>query len=353
MKGSVLLCCALVFTSGYCVAGIYKYKDAQGNWQFSDKAPVDDREHTLLSAQSEKKRLEPERQEPTASKLTPLQHAAETVVSINTPLGQGSGFFISDQGHLITNRHVVRPSETKDWKERESSLADAEAKLARFRRVINKESAYLAKFSQKLKARRRSIDSISNRHERATAEAEFADVKHRFDERRRLHNQETRKYRAMKASYSDKRSEFGFNSALSVVKKRFEIVLKNGDKRSAKLVALSDDHDLALLKMDATQAFFIDPEALGAATQGQQVYAIGSPIGLKNIITSGIVSRVDSDALYTDTQVLPGNSGGPLLDEKGAIIGVTTAKVGKDAYADGFGIAIPIEIALQEFSAKI
>jgi S1-C subfamily serine protease len=89
---------------------------------------------------------------------------------------------------------------------------------------------------------------------------------------------------------------------------------------------------------------------------GQRVYAIGNPFGLSGTMTRGIISAIRSigvqggapieDAIQTDAAVNPGNSGGPLLNSRGEVIGVTTliASAGADQSA-GIGFAIPINTA--------
>ena len=89
---------------------------------------------------------------------------------------------------------------------------------------------------------------------------------------------------------------------------------------------------------------------------GQRVYAIGNPFGLSGTMTRGIISAIRSirgpqgnpieDAIQTDASVNPGNSGGPLLNSRGEVIGITTmiASNGADQ-SSGIGFAIPINTA--------
>jgi S1-C subfamily serine protease len=112
-----------------CMAEVYKYQDEHGRWHFTDKprlgndAPItkaDEKETTTsykdLAALLQEK-YQPE---------TPIDQASLAVVAITSPLAQGSGFFISDDGHIITNKHVVKPGETAEWKELKNKLAERE-----------------------------------------------------------------------------------------------------------------------------------------------------------------------------------------------------------------------------------
>jgi serine protease Do len=106
--------------------------------------------------------------------------------------------------------------------------------------------------------------------------------------------------------------------------------------------------DLALLKIDDKAAPKFKVVPLGdsdVVSQGDRVFAIGSPQGLERTVTEGIVSttaRPVGGELYlqTTTQINPGNSGGPLFNLRGAVVGVTNMKL---TFGEGLGFAIPVE----------
>ena len=102
-------------------------------------------------------------------------------------------------------------------------------------------------------------------------------------------------------------------------------------KVAAKVLAFDADRDVAVLYADLS-AF---PGAAAApiataqagrelAVEGEKVFTIGSPLGLKKIITSGIVSKVEARAILSDVNINHGNSGGPLFNSFGEVIGITT-----------------------------
>jgi S1-C subfamily serine protease len=102
-------------------------------------------------------------------------------------------------------------------------------------------------------------------------------------------------------------------------------------KVAAKVLAFDAERDVAILYADLS-AF---PGAVAApiataqagrelAVEGEQVFTIGSPLGLKKIITSGIVSKVEARAIISDVNINHGNSGGPLFNSLGEVIGITT-----------------------------
>jgi len=118
----------------------------------------------------------------------------------------------------------------------------------------------------------------------------------------------------------------------------------------AVVVGANRETDLALLKIEATGLPVIPlGQAARGPRQGQVVLAIGSPEGLDNTMTIGIVSAVgrqpypDYPMLYiqTDAAINPGNSGGPLLDVEGELIGINTFMLGKNGRNQGLGFAVP------------
>jgi serine protease Do len=122
----------------------------------------------------------------------------------------------------------------------------------------------------------------------------------------------------------------------------------------AKLVGLDRRTDLALLKIDATN---LPTVTLGNSAElkvGEWVAAIGSPNGFVNTITAGIVSakgRTLPDESFvpfiqTDVAVNPGNSGGPLLNLKGEVVGINSMSYSGSGGYTGVSFAIPIEVAL-------
>jgi S1-C subfamily serine protease len=170
-------------------------------------------------------------------------------------------------------------------------------------------------------------------------------VQKRLSEMERLEREASRRLRTEKV-------EFEVNSTASTLARDFRIVLKDRTKLRARLVSLSEQQDLALLKLDGYTTPAIEASPGTRLSQGQPVYAVGSPLGMADAMTSGVVTRVDADHILTDTQLLPGNSGGPLIDAAGMVLGVNVAKRvqgGESAYTQGFGMAIPIALALRAF----
>ena len=124
--------------------------------------------------------------------------------------------------------------------------------------------------------------------------------------------------------------------------------LERRSYRDVRIVAMNKFGDLALLRIDDKGAPKFKVVPLGdsdGVSQGDRVFAIGSPQGLERTVTEGIVSttaRPVGGELYlqTTTQINPGNSGGPLFNLSGAVVGVTNMKL---TFGEGLGFAIPVE----------
>jgi len=120
----------------------------------------------------------------------------------------------------------------------------------------------------------------------------------------------------------------------------------------AKLVLADRDTDLAFLKVDATGLPTLEFSDSSDLRQGQLVLAFGSPLGLDNSVSMGVVSSVarqldpDSPMIYvqTDAAINPGNSGGPLVDIAGHVVGVNTLILTQSGGNEGIGLAIPSNV---------
>jgi S1-C subfamily serine protease len=137
---------------------------------------------------------------------------------------------------------------------------------------------------------------------------------------------------------------------------RVEVTLSDKHKYKATVVGVDKNHDLALLLINAPN---LQPATLSESNGlivGQKVYAIGNPFGLSGTMTRGIISAIRSirgpmgnpieDAIQTDAAVNPGNSGGPLLNSRGEVIGITTLIASNGAeQSSGIGFAIPVNTA--------
>ncbi|HXW93830.1 MAG TPA: trypsin-like peptidase domain-containing protein [Terriglobales bacterium] len=122
--------------------------------------------------------------------------------------------------------------------------------------------------------------------------------------------------------------------------------------KDAQVIGVHKESDLALLKIAEKGLPTLSLASAGQVRQGQLVFALGSPEGLQNSVTMGVVSAVgrqpdpESPMVYiqTDAPINPGNSGGPLVDTDGSVLGINTLILSQGGGSEGLGFAIPARI---------
>ena len=132
------------------------------------------------------------------------------------------------------------------------------------------------------------------------------------------------------------------------------VLFSSGASIDADVLGLSTEDDLAVLRVQLPSG--VDPLPLADASLptsvGDEVIAVGSPLGLAGTVTAGIVSATDrqvrlgstrASAVQTDASINPGNSGGPLIDRRGRVIGVNTSIASLGGGNIGIGFAIPAD----------
>lgn len=247
-----------------------------------------------------------------------IEQARNATVFIKTSWGTGSGFFVTEDCQVVTNKHVIKINENK--------VERAEGNIQHWRQQLEAARENLKK---------RKKDYYRNCKNCNQQQYEFYVGQHE----KKLADMEA-KLENVDIAVTDVKTE-----------EDFIIVLSDGTELEVYLQQSSMNHDLALLKLRSRARCPVIPVSKQKnLNQGQKLYTIGSPIGIKHVVTSGIFSgytQVGEELmLQTDAPINPGNSGGPLIDESGAIVGINTAVARK---AEGIGFAIPIDVALNEF----
>jgi len=126
------------------------------------------------------------------------------------------------------------------------------------------------------------------------------------------------------------------------------VKLVNGDELPAKVVKVDPQRDLLLLKIERQRLPTVQFAASGKLKQGDEVAAIGAPFGLSDTLTKGVVSSVGREIegkkyIQIDAALNQGNSGGPIINEEGQVVGVATKAALK---AENMGFAIPSDDAM-------
>src|SRR5699024_611170 len=130
------------------------------------------------------------------------------------------------------------------------------------------------------------------------------------------------------------------------------VTFVDGEEYSAEVVGTDARTDVALSKMDAKRLQQLPIGDYKELKKGEWVLAIGSPFGLDATVTVGVVSAINRDTgdylpfIQTDVAVNPGNSGGPLLNTQGEVVGVNAQIVSRSGGFMGISLAIPIDEAM-------
>lgn len=130
------------------------------------------------------------------------------------------------------------------------------------------------------------------------------------------------------------------------------ILRPSGRIVGAQVVNLDLETDIAVLKIQADNLPYLELADSDDLRQGQLVFAFGSPLGLKNSATMGVVSATARQLvpespmvhIQTDATINPGNSGGPLVDTNGRVVGINTLILSQGGGSEGIGFAVPSNI---------
>src|SRR5690606_38614229 len=134
------------------------------------------------------------------------------------------------------------------------------------------------------------------------------------------------------------------------------VVLTDKREFNAKLIGTDPNTDIAVIKIDASDLPVASVGNSDDVRVGEWVLAIGNPLGLNNTVTAGIVSAIGrnirmgdsysiNNFIQTDAVINPGNSGGALVDMNGYVVGINAAIKTNTGYYQGYGFAIPINMA--------
>lgn len=254
-----------------------------------------------------------------------VESARNATVSIVTPWGTGSGFFIDKFGTIITNRHVVQYN--SDQLER----MESQFELLR----------------ERLKNERENLDLIRSQLNQVKDTRMKQQVTKNIGLREEQYSTYHQKLTEMEQQITTiKESDFLEDG---------KVILVDGSEYSVSTLQLSPEQDLALLSIDVYNSPAIPiVKATDYPGQGAPVFTIGSPLGLHHSVTSGVISGYRTlkgkKLVQVDAPINPGNSGGPLINVQGQVVGVNTMIINN---TEGIGFAIPFETVLEEFPGVV
>ena len=140
-----------------------------------------------------------------------------------------------------------------------------------------------------------------------------------------------------------------------------KVKLADGREFKASLVGADPETDLAVIKIEAAGLPYAKVGDSSKLEQGEWVIALGSPFGLEQTMTAGIVSAVGRDLrsgqydnyIQTDASINPGNSGGPLVNMQGEVIGINTMIFSRSGGSEGIGFAVPASLAAKVYTQLV
>ena len=321
---------------------MYKYRDENGNWCFTDNPALVP--HLEKAEQSDVRNRDTDIVEDLEKKLlkktrpkNKIEEARIATVAIKSSIGVGSGFFITGDGFILTNKHVIALG-----REAEVRIKKTEKKFKEAKRQLDKEHNNILQMKRRLKN--------WEKHES-------------YAEKKRSLNKWTKDYEKRKKLLHEKQREFEAFKQKTSYPHDLKIFLVDDTELPVSIVSTSYGYDLALLRLAGYRTPFIEPADVKRLSHGETLYAIGNPMGLnlRHTVTSGIFSGLRKfkegpheagTYIQTNAQINKGNSGGPLINQEGKVIGINTWKfVGQKV--EGLGFAILIDLALDEFETYL
>lgn len=346
----LFLCISIHLFAQESPAEIYKYKDENGNWHFTDTPRKILPENNSFGKVFENPKLEQDLNQYLSKKLprrNEIEQAINATLSVQSALGQGTGFFITTNGFILTNRHVLR-GDLKTDKMSRQQIDRAKTEIKRIEKQFVKEESDLKAAKLNLDHYHGIIKKQSPSPEKKYNEEQYLKQLKQVEAWEKSLLNRKADFARWKTNTENKISAYKQRKLTADLSKTFKIFLADNTELDAYLVSVSKKHDLALLKLNGYVTPFLEPEEPLHLAPGEPVYAIGNPVTLRNSVAKGIISGFQQDFIKTDAKIYPGNSGGPLISKDGKVIGINTFKKLTRSF-EGLGFAISISTALEEF----
>lgn len=263
-----------------------------------------------------------------------VEAARNATVAIETLTGHGSGFFISTDGFILTNRHVVEADATK--------LEQAKAELAARQKQLEALGQELEQLKRHLASMEKAVADDPKHYDHPSNRTVVADTRKNVQAGQQQYDRKRQDFEASQRHYRELAAKKAYQTGV-------KIFLIDGSQLKADVIRTSATQDLALLRLFDYRTPFVPLAKAATMAQGEKLFAIGNPMQFRHAVTDGVFSGVHQDMIMTSAPINPGNSGGPLVTAEGRVVGISTAKmIGQGI--EGIGFAIPIQTALKEFA---
>lgn len=353
---ALLLLCGTLF-SATAEAEIYIYKDKSGNMVITDIPPQNVEKMEVIkgkdgtpSRSSGFRDIEMDLKAKYRPK-SDIEKASLSTVTVKTSISQGSGFFINENGYLLTNKHVLRVDKA-EMKKKEEDIGRVDQRIEDDQAAMAMEEKRLNGMKIALDEYKRSIESLRDPNAKATALQNFQRESEQYDFYEARLRKRKSEFAEKISKHQHAKGELTKKARMAEHDRKFLILLKDKTELEANLISVSNDQDLALLRIDRCRSPYLQSGADNPLIQGMRVFAIGSPLGDVDSVSSGVLSGYDPDYIRTDARISPGNSGGPLITADGKVIGINTMKRMAGKF-EGLGFAIPVTKALREFNTYL
>jgi S1-C subfamily serine protease len=284
--------------------------------------------------------------------VTPIARASQSVVIIKTPSGEGSGFFCSAEGHILTTRHLVRPPAAGGSAGKRALTADPAQALAGLEAEVIRSRRNLTLIEQDLAGYERVLGGAGQAATRDWAEENHARLSGQYGTEKEALAEKERRLEDLRLELRGDGRDAAPGADAAAARDGFELILKDGTELTATLFAASAEHDLALLRLEGFRTPYLRIGPTPMLAPGLRVFTIGNPAGRHDAIASGTITGITPEFIHTDVPILPGNTGGPLITDQGDVLGISVAADvpdGASMFGLGQGKAIPIELALEAF----
>ena len=346
----VALFVLVLFVSEPILAGVYKYQDENGNWHFSDRPLEGMDDSQLQTEQGVGPSVGPDLDQRLSDRFAPkndIERVTIATAAIQTAAGFGSGFFISDDGYILTNKHVLQ-GDKRQKEAIEKQYLSYKRQVESLKYWIEGQKGKIKIAEAQLRAAKEDIDRERNIQIREGKQQIYRANMERFEEWQANVRSKEYELSEFERKLDSAKLAMDQRDVVADLSQNFTIFLRDRTELYVYLVAASDTYDLALLKLDGYTTPYIKPMDSFRIAQGESVYAVGNPLNLRTQVAAGVLFGHQGAYVKTDARIYPGNSGGPLVTGSGRVIGINTFKQLTRNF-EGLGFAIRIDIILNEF----